>query len=156
MVVLKQNEELTNTIKALQEHINLNPNTNKVKGSHQTSINLDPKNHKGRGISNTNAGPNNPRVTFSSHINPEPEYQGITKKKIQAMIARQMQIIGGDYAIPPVQNCGHPYPSIYDLEEYPKGYVILKFRVFSREGNRDLNPEQHLTHFIASCGNWRE
>jgi hypothetical protein len=35
----------------------------------------------------------------------------------------------------------HPYPAIYDLEEYPKGYVIPKFRVFSGEGNRDLNPK---------------
>jgi hypothetical protein len=54
------------------------------------------------------------------------------------MIAQQMQIAGGGYALPPVRNCGHPYPAIYDLEEYPKGYVILKFRVFSGEGNKDL------------------
>jgi hypothetical protein len=55
------------------------------------------------------------------------------------MIAQQMQIVGGGYALPPVRNCGHPYPAIYDLEEYPKEYVIPKFRVFSGEGNRDLN-----------------
>jgi hypothetical protein len=69
------------------------------------------------------------------------------------MIAQQIQIAGGGYALPSVQNCGHPNSSIYDLEEYPKGYVIPKFKVFSGEGNRDLNPEQHLAHFIASCGN---
>jgi hypothetical protein len=80
MAVLKQNEELANTIKALQEHVNLNTDTNKVKGSHQISINVDSKNQKGRDGSNTNAGPSNPRVTFHSHINPEPEYQGVTKK----------------------------------------------------------------------------
>jgi Retrotransposon gag protein len=39
------------------------------------------------------------------------------------------------------------------LEEYPKGYVIPRFRTFSGEGNKDLNPEQHLAHFVASCGN---
>jgi hypothetical protein len=82
MIVLKQNEELTNTIKALQEHINLNPDTNKVKDSHQTSINVDSKNQKERDGSNINAGPSNPRVTFHSHINPEPKYQGVTKKEI--------------------------------------------------------------------------
>jgi hypothetical protein len=153
MVILNQNEELTNTIKVLQEHINFNPDINKVKGSNQTSINLDPKNHKGRGISNINAGPNKPRVTFNSHINPEPKHQGVTKREIQAMIAQQMHIPGGGYAIPLVRKCGHPYPSIYDLEEYPKGYVIMKFKDFSREENRDLNSEQHLTHFITSCGN---
>jgi hypothetical protein len=69
------------------------------------------------------------------------------------MITQQMQIVGDGYALPPVRNCGHPYPAIYDLEEYPKGYVIPKFRVFSGEGNRDLSPEQHLAHFVASCGN---
>jgi small nuclear ribonucleoprotein (snRNP)-like protein len=46
MVVLKQNEELTNTIKTLEEHMNLNPDANKVKDSHQTSINVDSKNQK--------------------------------------------------------------------------------------------------------------
>jgi hypothetical protein len=97
MAVLKQNEELANTIKALQEHMNLNTDTNKVKGSHQISI-------------------NNPRVTFHSHVNPEPEYQGVTKKEIQAMIAQQMQITGGGYALSPVQNCEYQYPSIYNLK----------------------------------------
>jgi hypothetical protein len=72
------------------------------------------------------------------------------------MIAQQIQIAEGGYAILPVRICEHLYPSIYDLEEYPKGYVIPKFRVFSREGNRDLNPEQHLTHFIILCGNTDE
>jgi organic hydroperoxide reductase OsmC/OhrA len=156
MAVLKQNEELANTIKALQEHMNLNTDTNKVNGSHQISINVDSKNQKGRDGSNTNAGPSNPRVTFHSHVNPEPEYQGVTKKEIQAMIAQQMQITRGGYALPPVQNCGHPYPVIYDLEEYPKGYVIPKFRIFSGEGSRDLNPEQYLAHFVASCENTGE
>jgi hypothetical protein len=80
MAVLKQNEELANTIKTLQEHMNLNPDTNKVKGSHQTSINVDSKNQKVRDGSNTNADPSNPRVVFYSHVNSEPEYQGVTKK----------------------------------------------------------------------------
>jgi hypothetical protein len=71
------------------------------------------------------------------------------------MIAQQMQIVGGGYALPSVRNCGHPYPAIYDLEEYPKGYVILKFRVFSGKENRDLKLEQHLSYFIVSCGNTR-
>jgi hypothetical protein len=41
---------------------------------------------------------------------------------------------------------------MYDLEEYPKGYVIPQFRTFFEEGNKDLNPEQHLTHFVTSYG----
>jgi hypothetical protein len=45
------------------------------------------------------------------------------------------------------------YLAVYDLEEYPKGYVISRFRTFSEEDNKDLNPEQHLTYFVASCGN---
>jgi hypothetical protein len=56
--------------------MNLNIDINKVKGSHQISINVDSKNQKGRDELNTNAGPNNLRVTFHSHVNPEPEYQG--------------------------------------------------------------------------------
>jgi hypothetical protein len=83
----------------------------------------------------------------------EAEPTGLSRKEIQAMIAQQMQIAGGGYAISPVKNCGHPCPAVYDLEEYPKGYVIPRFRIFSREGNKDLNPEQHLAHFVASCGN---
>jgi hypothetical protein len=81
------------------------------------------------------------------------EPTGISRKEIQAMIAQQIQIAGGGYAIPPVKNCGHLYLAVYDLEEYPKGYVIPRFRTFSGEGNKDLNPEQHLAHFVASCGN---
>jgi len=153
MIVLKQNEILTNTIKVLQEHMSLNHDTNKLKGFHQISINNDSKNYKGRDGSNTNAGSSNPRVTFHGHVNPKLEYQGITKKGIQAIITQQMQIAGGGYTLLPVRSYGHPYPIIYNLEEYPKGYVIPKFRVFSGEGNRDLNPEQYLAHFIASCGN---
>jgi Retrotransposon gag protein len=82
----------------------------------------------------------------------EPEPTRLSRKEIQAMIAQQMHIARGGYAIPPVENCGHPYPAMYDLEEYPKGYVIPRFRTFSGEGNKDLNPEQHLAHFVASCG----
>jgi hypothetical protein len=76
MVVLNKNEELTNTIKALQEHMKFNLDTNKVKGSHQTSINVDSKNQKGRDGSNTGVSPSNQRVTFHSHVKPELEYQG--------------------------------------------------------------------------------
>jgi hypothetical protein len=83
----------------------------------------------------------------------EPEPTGLSRKEIQAMINQPMQIAGGGYAIPPVKNCGHLYPAVYDLEEYPKGYIISRFRTFSREGNKDPNPEQYLTHFVASCGN---
>jgi Retrotransposon gag protein len=77
----------------------------------------------------------------------------LSRKEIQAMIAQQMQIVGGGYTIPPVKNCGHLYPVMYDLKEYPKGYVIPHFRTFSGEDNKDLNPEQHLAHFVASYGN---
>jgi hypothetical protein len=83
----------------------------------------------------------------------EAETTGLSRKEVQAMIAQQMQIAGGEYAIPIVKNCGHPYPAVYDLEEYPKGYVIPRFRTFSGEGNKDLNHEQYMAHFVASCGN---
>jgi hypothetical protein len=86
-------------------------------------------------------------------VEAEPEPTGLSRKEIQAIIAQQMQITGGGYIIPPVKNYGHPCPAVYDLEEYPKGYVILCFRTFSGEGNKDLNHEQHLTHFVASCSN---
>jgi hypothetical protein len=86
-------------------------------------------------------------------VDVEPEPTGLSRKEIQAMIAQQMQIAGGGYAILPVKNCGHLYPAVYDLEEYPKGYVISRIRTFSGEGNKDLNPEQHLAHFVASCDN---
>jgi hypothetical protein len=86
-------------------------------------------------------------------VDVEPEPTGLSQKEIQAMIAQQMQIDGGGYDIPPVKNCGHPYPDVYDLEEYSKGYVIPHFRTFSGEGNKDLNPGQYLAHFVASCGN---
>jgi hypothetical protein len=74
-------------------------------------------------------------------IETEAEPTGLSRKEIQAMINQQMQIAGGGYAIPPVKNRGHPYPAMYDLEEYPKGYVIPHFRTYSGEGNKDLNPE---------------
>jgi hypothetical protein len=61
----------------------------------------------------------------------EAKLNGLSRKEIQAMIAQQMQIAGGRYAIPPVKNYGHPYPTVHDLEEYPKGYVIPRFRTFS-------------------------
>jgi hypothetical protein len=69
------------------------------------------------------------------------------------MIPQQIQIAGGGYAIPLVKNCEYPYPAIYDLEEYSKGYVIPRLRTFFGEDNKDLNPEQYLAHFVASCGN---
>jgi hypothetical protein len=83
----------------------------------------------------------------------EAEPTGLSRKEIQAMIAQQMQIAEGGYAITPIKNCGHPYPAVYNLEEYPNGYVIPHFRTFSGEGNKYLKPEQHLAHFVASCGN---
>lgn len=36
---------------------------------------------------------------------------------------------------------------------YPKGYIVPKFKSFSGEGIKGFNPDQHLAHFMASCGN---
>jgi hypothetical protein len=54
----------------------------------------------------------------------EAEPMGLSRKEVQAMIAQQMQIAGGGYTIPSVKNYRHPYPAMYDLEEYHKGYAF--------------------------------
>jgi hypothetical protein len=151
--ILKQNEELVKTVKALQESQDTSSNHKTSNSQHEGahSAKDEQKELKGKGVQNSNL--RQAKVTFESRMDPESKPQGLSRKEIQAMIAQQMQIAGGGYAIPPAKNCGHPYPVIYDLEEYPKGYVIPRFRTFSGEGNKDLNPEQHLAHFIASCGN---
>jgi hypothetical protein len=143
--MLKQNEKLIKAVKSLQESQDANFNP-KVGSSRQEGVHSTKSNHKGKQPINSKSHPH-------KTVEVEPEPTGLSRKEIQAMIAQQMQIAGGGYAIPPVKNCGHPYPAVYDLEEYPKGYVIPRFRTFSGEGNKDLNPEQHLAHFVASCGN---
>jgi hypothetical protein len=143
--ILKQNEELIKAVKSLQksQDANFNP---KAGSSRQERVHSTKSNHKGKQPVNSKPHPHRA-------VEVEPEPTGLSRKEIQVMIAQQMQITRGGYAIPPVKNCGHPYPAMYDLEEYPKGYVIPRFETFSGEGNKDLNPEQHLTHFVASCGN---
>jgi hypothetical protein len=142
--MLKHNKELIKAVKSLQESqdANFNPKV----GSSRQGVHSTKNNHMGKQPVNSKSHPHRA-------VEAEPELTGLSRKEIQAMIAQQMQIAGGGYAIPPVKNCGHPYPAVYDLEEYPKGYVIPHFRTFSGEGNKDLNLEQHLTHFVASCSN---
>jgi Retrotransposon gag protein len=82
-----------------------------------------------------------------------PDHQSITKKEVQELVRQQIQMIGGGYIPTPARRCGRPYPAFYDQVDYPKGYVIPKFKSFSGEGTRDVNPDQHLAHFVASCGN---
>jgi hypothetical protein len=143
--MLKKNEELIKVVKSLQESQDANFNS-KDGSSRQEGVHSTKNNHKEKQHVNSKPYPHR-------EVELEPEPTGLSRKKFQAMIVQQMQIAGGGYAIPLVKNCGHPYPTIYDLEEYHKGYVIPRFRTFSGEGNKDLNPEQHLTHFVASCGN---
>jgi hypothetical protein len=136
---------LIKAVKSLQESqdANLNPKTG---NSRQEGVHNIKSNHKKKQPINSKPHPH-------KAVNLEPEPMGVSWKEIQAMIAEQMQITEGGYAIPPVKNYGHPYPAVYDLEEYPKGYVILRFRTFSGEDNKYLNPKQHLAHFVVSCGN---
>jgi hypothetical protein len=145
IATMLKNEELIKAVKSLQESQDANFNP-KVGSSRQEGVHSTKSNHKGKQPINSKSHPH--RV-----VEVEAEPTGLSRKEIQAMIAQQMQIAGGVYAIPPIKNCGHPYPVVYDLEEYPKGYVIPCFRTFSGEGNKDLNPEQHLAHFVTSCGN---
>jgi hypothetical protein len=119
-------------VKSLQESQDANFNP-KAGSSRQEGVHSTKSNHKGK--QHVNSKPHPHRT-----VEAEAEPTGISRKEIQTMIAQQMQIAGGGYAIPPVKNCGHPYPAVYDLEEYPKGYVIPRFRIFSGEGNKDLNP----------------
>jgi Retrotransposon gag protein len=143
--MLKQKEELIKAVKSLQESQDANFNP-KVGSSRQEGVHSTKSNHKGKQPVNSKSHPHRT-------VEVETEPTRLSRKEIQAMIAQQMQIAGGRYAIPPVKNCGHPYPAVYDLEEYSKGYVIPRFKTFFGEGNKDLNPEQHLNHFVASCGN---
>jgi Retrotransposon gag protein len=143
--MLKQNEELIKAVKSLQESQDADFNP-RAGSSRQEGVHNTKSNHKGKQPVNSKPHPHR-------EVKVEAEPTRLFRKEIQAMIAQQMQIAGGGYAIPPVKNCGHPYPAVYDLEEYPKGYVILLFRTFSGEGNKDLNPEQHLAHFVTSCDN---
>lgn len=55
--------------------------------------------------------------------------------------------------ISPLKRIGRPYPSDYDAIPYPKRYIILEFKSFFGEGVKNTSSDQHLTHFIASCGN---
>ena len=55
--------------------------------------------------------------------------------------------------VPQIKRTGRPYPAEFDLVPYPKGYVVPKFKTFSGESTKDQNPDQHLAHFRASCGN---
>jgi hypothetical protein len=143
--MLKQNEELIKAVKSLKDSqdANFNPRagSSRQEGVHSTKIN-----HRGKQPVNSKPHPHRA-------VEVEAEPTGLSRKEIQAMIAQQIQIVGGGYAVPLIKNCGHPYPAVYDLEEYPKGYVIPRFRSFSREGNKDLNPEQHLPYFVVLCGN---
>jgi hypothetical protein len=143
--MLKQNEELIKAVKSLQESQDANFNS-RVGSSRQEGVHNTKINHKGKQL--VNSKPHQYRA-----VEVEAEPTGLSRKEIQAMITQQIQIAGGGYAIPPVKNCGHPYPAVYDLEEYPKGYMIPRFRTFSAKGNKDLNPEQHLVHFVDSCDN---
>jgi hypothetical protein len=98
--MLKQNEELIKAVKSLQESQDTNF---KAGSSHQEGVHSTRCNHKGKQPVNSKPHPHRT-------IEVEAEPTGISRKEIQAMIAQQMQIAGGGYAIPPVKNCGHPYP----------------------------------------------
>jgi hypothetical protein len=132
-IMLKQNKELIKAIKSLQESQDANFNP-RAGSSRQEGVHNTKSNHKGKHLVNSKPHPHRA-------VEVEAESTGLSQKEVQAMIAQQIQIVGGRYAIPPVKNCGHSYPAVYDLEEYPKGYVIPRFKTFSGEGNKDLNPE---------------
>jgi hypothetical protein len=102
--ILKQNKKLIKAVKSLQESqdVNFNP---KVGSSRQEVVHSTKSNHKGKQPVNSKPHPHRA-------VEVEPEITGLSRKEIQAMIAQQMQIAGSGYAIPPVKNCGHPYPAV--------------------------------------------
>nr|CAD1833640.1 unnamed protein product [Ananas comosus var. bracteatus] len=72
----------------------------------------------------------------------------MTKEEIRELISSQVkQTI--DEAAPKRKSRGHPYPIEYDSIPFPDGYIVPKFKTFYGLGN----PDQHLAHFRASCGN---
>nr|CAD1840639.1 unnamed protein product [Ananas comosus var. bracteatus] len=74
----------------------------------------------------------------------------MTKEEIQELISSQLkQTI--DEAAPKQKSRGHLYPIEYDSIPFPDGYIVPKFKTFYGIGN----PDQHLAHFRATCGNTR-
>nr|CAD1837558.1 unnamed protein product [Ananas comosus var. bracteatus] len=72
----------------------------------------------------------------------------MTKEEIRELISSQVkQTI--DEAAPKRKSRGHPYLIEYDSILFPDGYIVPKFKTFYGLGN----PDQHLAHFRASCGN---
>nr|CAD1838499.1 unnamed protein product [Ananas comosus var. bracteatus] len=72
----------------------------------------------------------------------------MTKKQIQELISSQVkQTI--DETATKRKSRGHPYPIEYDRIPFPDGYIVPKFKTFYGIGN----PNQHLAHFKATCGN---
>ena len=76
----------------------------------------------------------------------------LTKEEIQTMINQQVRNAAAGASRRPYKRQGRPYPALYDQVPYPNGYSMPKFRMFSGEG-KDDNPNQHLSHFKACCGN---
>jgi hypothetical protein len=93
--MLKQNEELIRAVKSLQESqdANFNPRDG---SSRQEGVHNTKSNHRGKQPVNSKPHPHRA-------VEEEPEPTGLSRKEIQAMIAQQMQIAGGGYAIPPVK-----------------------------------------------------
>lgn len=77
----------------------------------------------------------------------------LTKEDIKELIANQLQMAGESSGLPPFKRTVRPYPPAFDAIPYPTGYTVPKFKMFTGEGPKMISPDQHLAHFIATCGN---
>src|SRR5664279_2039219 len=90
-----------------------------------------------------------PRIHWEDQRQTSPP--GITMEEIQDMISQQMRAMGIANDTPRYQ-VGKPYPPAFDIPRYPPTYSVPLFTKFSGDGTNDLNPKQHINHYMIQCG----
>ena len=81
------------------------------------------------------------------------ETLSLTREEIQEIVNQQLIMAGAKVDPNTTKGCGRPYPPHFDLVPYPKGYSVPRFKIFTGEGSKDMDPRQHISHFLVSCGN---
>ncbi|XP_078160179.1 uncharacterized protein LOC144555652 [Carex rostrata] len=61
-----------------------------------------------------------------------------------------MRVMGIANDMPRYQ-VGKPYPPAFDIPRYPPTYFVPLFTKFSGDGINDLNPKQHINHYMIQC-----